>query len=162
MSVRVLVTGNEGQLARSLGGARRTSSNVEIIGVGRPELDLERPETIERMVSELAPHIVISAAGYTAVDRAESEPEIAVRINGEAPGILARAARAAGTRIVHISTDYVYDGAKAEPYVETDPVNPQSVYGAASARARSGCAKNTQSTSSYAQLGSIAHSDATL
>ncbi len=124
--MRILVTGVEGQLAR---GLSERASGVEVIRVGRPELDLEVADTIERTVRAIAPDVVVSAAAFTAVDRAEDEPERAMRVNGQAPGVLARAARTAGARIIHVSTDYVYDGTKADPYVETDPVRPCSVYG---------------------------------
>jgi dTDP-4-dehydrorhamnose reductase len=97
--------------------------------VGRPALDLSKPGTIERAVRERAPDIVVSAAAYTAVDRAEDEPDVAMRINGEAAGILAQTVRASGARLIHISTDYVYGGSKNGPYVETDPVDPQNAYG---------------------------------
>ena len=129
MAIRVLVTGREGQLASSLAERAADDADVEIIRVGRPALDLERPETIGRTVREVLPDVVISAAAYTGVDRAEDEPELAMRVNGEAPGILARAARAAGAHLIHISTDYVYDGRKAQPYVESDEVDPHSTYG---------------------------------
>lgn len=127
--MRVLVTGVEGQLARSLAEGAAGCAGAEITRVGRPDLDLERPDTIERTVARVAPEVIVNAAAYTAVDRAEDEPELAWRINAEAPGILARAARIAGARLIHISTDYVYDGCKLGAYVETDPVAPQCVYG---------------------------------
>jgi len=81
------------------------------------------------LVLENAPQIVVNAAAYTAVDKAESEPELAMLINGLAPGVLAEEAKKIGALLVHYSTDYVYDGTKGEPYVETDPTNPLSAYG---------------------------------
>jgi dTDP-4-dehydrorhamnose reductase len=129
MTIRVLVTGIHGQLVRALAERAAGSDWVEIIRAGRPDLDLGRADSIERAVRMAEPDVVVSAAAYTAVDQAEDEPEIAFRINAEAPGVLARAARVAGAPIIHISTDYVYDGEKTEPYVESDPASPRSVYG---------------------------------
>lgn len=127
--MRVLITGREGQVVRSLLERGAGVEGIELIAVGRPELDLEVPGSAEKVVSAVAPDVVISAAAYTAVDQAEDEPERAFRINGEAPGELAAAARAAGARIIQISTDYVFDGRKTEPYREDDPTNPLGVYG---------------------------------
>jgi dTDP-4-dehydrorhamnose reductase len=127
--VRVLITGREGQLVTSLierGGGRE---GLELIALGRPNLDLELPGSAERAVRNIAPDVVISAAAYTAVDQAEDEPERAFRVNGEAPGELAAAAQAAGVRIIHISTDYVFDGTSAEAYREDAPTNPIGIYG---------------------------------
>jgi len=129
MAVKVLVTGVAGQLARSLAECSSKWRDVELIRVGRPEFDLEKPNSIKRTVVQISPDVVVSAAAYTAVDKAEDEPELAAKINGEGPGILARAAKGIGARLIHVSTDYVFDGMKSEPYVETDRVNPQSVYG---------------------------------
>ena len=125
--MRILVTGRDGQVARSL--AERAPGGAELIFAARPELDLADPGTIERTVEAAAPDIIVSAAAYTAVDKAEDEPELAMRINGEAPGVLAQAARRVGARIVHLSTDYVFAGDAAGAYVETDPVGPIGVYG---------------------------------
>lgn len=129
MTARVLVTGVEGQLARSLVERAAGGAAIELVRVGRPDLDLGRLESIGSAVTRFAPDVVVSAAAYTAVDRAEEEPNLATRINEEAPGILARAAFRVGARIIHISTDYVFDGRKIDPYIETDPVNPLCVYG---------------------------------
>lgn len=127
MTLKILVTGRMGQLARSL--ADRAGGDLELIFVGRPELNLEAPNSIDRVIRWVSPNIVISAAAWTAVDQAEDEPERAFLANAESPGRLALAAKAVGARIIHVSTDYVFDGAKETPYVEADPVNPQSVYG---------------------------------
>src|SRR5262245_15843452 len=123
MPVRLLVTGVQGQLARSL--VERATSEIAVLCTGRPELDLEKAETIERAVRVRAADIVIGAAAYTAVDRAEDEPDLAYRINGEAAGILAGAARRCGARMLFVSTDYVYNGRNNTPYVETDATDPQ-------------------------------------
>jgi len=125
--VRILVTGRKGQVARSL--AERAPAGFDIIFAGRPELDLAAPDTIEQTVAAASPDLIISAAAYTAVDQAEDEPERAQLINGEAPGVLAHAAREAGAPIIHISTDYVFDGSLDRPYVEDDKVGPVGAYG---------------------------------
>jgi dTDP-4-dehydrorhamnose reductase len=127
--MKVLVTGRHGQLARSLAQRAEGRPGIEIILAGRPELDLEAPGSAAAVVRSLAPQVVINAAAYTAVDRAEDEPEQAFRINAEAAGEIAAAAAEVGARIVQISTDYVFDGLAAEPYREDAPTNPLGVYG---------------------------------
>lgn len=127
--MKILVTGREGQLVTSLIERARGRAGIALIAVGRPDLDLDVPGSAERVVRSVAPDVVISAAAYTAVDQAEDEPNRALRINGEAPGELAAAARAMGARIIHISTDYVFDGTASEPYREDAPTNPLGVYG---------------------------------
>jgi dTDP-4-dehydrorhamnose reductase len=96
---------------------------------GRPDVDILRPDQVEKVLGEFAPDIVINPAAYTAVDRAESEPEQAFAANRDGARIVAEAAGRLGVPIVHLSTDYVFDGRKKEPYVETDATAPQSVYG---------------------------------
>ena len=127
--MRILVTGREGQLVRSLAEAAAKRGGIEIIAAGRPDLDLELSGSATRAIAAAAPDLVINAAAYTAVDQAEDEPERAFRINGEGAGEVAAAARAAGAPIIHISTDYVFDGASEQPYREDDPTNPLGVYG---------------------------------
>ena len=127
--MRILVTGREGQLARSLVERAAGREAVELITLGRPELDLEKPETIAAVVARVRPDAVINAAAYTAVDQAEDEPELAQRINGDAPGHLAAAAAKAGARFIQISTDYVYDGGGEQPHAEGAPTGPLGVYG---------------------------------
>jgi dTDP-4-dehydrorhamnose reductase len=122
----ILVTGGSGQLATALsaqGGAR-------IKLVGRPEFDFDHPETIAAAFRAAAPGLVVNAAAYTAVDAAEADEAAAFRANRDGPAELARLCAAAGIPLIHVSTDYVYDGEKPSPYVETDPVGPQGVYGA--------------------------------
>ncbi|TDH38726.1 dTDP-4-dehydrorhamnose reductase [Pseudohoeflea suaedae] len=126
--MRILVTGRDGQVARSLSEAAQGRSE-EFVFVSRPQFDLASPETIRAAIREHAPDIIVSAAAYTAVDTAEDEPELARRINGEAPGILADEAARAGAWIIHLSTDYVYDGFGTRPWREEDPTGPASVYG---------------------------------
>jgi len=127
--MRVLVTGREGQVVRALLERGAAVPGLELIAAGRPELDLAVPGSAAAAVRRIEPEVVISAAAYTAVDQAEDEPELAERVNGEAPGELAGAAREVGARIIHLSTDYVFDGRKPEPYREDDPTGPIGAYG---------------------------------
>lgn len=127
--MRVLVTGQNGQLARSLAELVVPWSGLELIAVGRPQLDLEMPGSASELLKGLAPEVVINTAAYTDVDGAEEQPLRAQRINREAAGEVAAAATAIGAAIIHISTDYVFDGAGSRPYVEDDPVNPINAYG---------------------------------
>lgn len=127
--MKVLVTGREGQVVRALQERGADELGLELIAVGRPELDLAEPGSAAEVVRKVAPDVVISAAAYTAVDQAEDEPEVANRINGEAPGELAAASRDIGAPIIHLSTDYVFDGRKPAPYCEDDPVGPIGAYG---------------------------------
>lgn len=121
----ILVTGSTGQLASALAAA-----GTGIYNAGRPEFDFDRPESIEAAFRAANPRLVINAAAYTAVDAAEKDIDAAYRANRDGPAILARLCAEADIPLIHVSTDYVFDGAKPEPYVETDPVGPQGVYGA--------------------------------
>jgi dTDP-4-dehydrorhamnose reductase len=127
--VRIAVTGLHGQVARSLLEACDAQS-VEVVALGRPHLDLAVFETIEPALQAASPDIVVNAAAYTAVDQAEREPEIADRINAKGAGAIAKAAETLHLPIIHLSTDYVFDGKKVNPYVEEDPVAPATAYGA--------------------------------
>ncbi|MDR3533219.1 MAG: dTDP-4-dehydrorhamnose reductase [Rhodopila sp.] len=120
----ILVTGGTGQLASALAAA----PHVRVIG--RPAFDFDRPETIEAAFLAAAPRLVVNAAAYTAVDAAENDADAAYRANRDGPAILARLCTAADIPLIHVSTDYVFDGAKPAPYTETDPVAPQGIYGA--------------------------------
>lgn len=126
--MKVLVTGCEGQLARSLMLAAAPAS-IEVAMLGRPQLDLAVPASIGPAIDSAAPDLVVNAAAYTAVDKAETEPELTTTINGTGAGLVAGACERRGIAIIHISTDYVFDGSKATPYVETDPVAPLGAYG---------------------------------
>ncbi|MEJ5358130.1 MAG: dTDP-4-dehydrorhamnose reductase [Desulfobacterales bacterium] len=126
--MRVLLTGGIGQLGSEL-RPRLAEMGWEVIAPGPEELDLARPEAIDSFWAETRPGLVINAAAYTAVDRAESEPGQAFAVNADAPARLARLCRDAGAGLVHVSTDYVFDGTKTTPYTEDDPVNPLGVYG---------------------------------
>jgi dTDP-4-dehydrorhamnose reductase len=122
----ILVTGGTGQLATALAAA----ATVPICRLGRPDFDFDRPESIGAAFHQANPWLVVNAAAYTAVDAAEQNVVAAYRANRDGPAELARLCAAAGIPLIHISTDYVFDGTKGEPYVETDPVAPQGVYGA--------------------------------
>lgn len=124
---RILITGRNGQVGYEL---RRTLSTLgQVFAPGRSEMDLARPELIREQIQSLKPDIIVNAAAYTAVDQAETDTESAMQINGTAPGIIAEEAKKAGAALIHYSTDYVFDGTKTTPYVETDEPNPVSVYG---------------------------------
>jgi dTDP-4-dehydrorhamnose reductase len=126
--MRIAVTGREGQVARSL--LERARDGTEIVLVGRPNLDLADPSTIAPALQAARPDLVVSAAAYTAVDMAENEPGIAHAVNAVGAGAVASAAAALGVPVVHLSTDYVFDGSKQGAYVETDQTGPIGVYGA--------------------------------
>lgn len=127
--MRIVVTGRQGQVVQSL-LARGNTAGVEVFAVGRPELDLTVPSTIEKSLTAARPDVIVSAAAYTAVDKAESELELAFAINAQGAGEVARVAELLEVPIIHLSTDYVFDGTKLEPYVETDKAGPVCVYGA--------------------------------
>jgi dTDP-4-dehydrorhamnose reductase len=122
-----MVVGREGQVARAL--AEKTTNHLSITCLGRPALDIINKESIERAIIEHSPDIVVNAAAYTAVDKAESEPDLAFAINRDGAGNVAVAAAAAGIPLVHLSTDYVFPGDKPSPYSEADLPGPTSVYG---------------------------------
>jgi dTDP-4-dehydrorhamnose reductase len=124
---RILLTGKDGQVGSALELALAPLGDV--VACNRSQLDLSDPDRIRCVVRETAPSIIINAAAYTAVDKAESEPEIAAAINGRAPGILAEEAKRMGALLVHYSTDYVFDGTRQAPYRESDAPNPLNVYG---------------------------------
>jgi len=126
--VRILLTGRNGQVGWEL--ERALPALGELIATDRTTLDLADPDSIRRAVREAKPEVIVNAAAYTAVDQAESDPALAMRINGIAPGELAEEAKRLGALLVHYSTDYVFDGRKGEPYTEDDEPNPINVYGA--------------------------------
>jgi dTDP-4-dehydrorhamnose reductase len=127
--VRLLVTGRDGQLVRSLVERAGGRSDLKLVCAGRPETDLAVSGSIAEAIRAAAPDVVINAAAYTAVDQAEDEPELAFRINAEAAGEAAAAARDAGVPIIQLSTDYVFDGRGEGPYREDAPTHPIGVYG---------------------------------
>ncbi len=123
----ILLFGCDGQVGWQL--QRSLSPLGTVTTVNRAQCDLASPEAIRSVIQAVAPKIIVNAAAYTAVDRAETEPELAQAINATAPGAMAEAAKKSGALLVHYSTDYVFDGSKQAPYVETDPTCPLSVYG---------------------------------
>lgn len=126
--MKVIVTGINGQVGREL--LRTLPEGLEVIGLDRNAMDLSNPASIRDAVRALRPEVIINPAAYTAVDQAEREPELARRINADAPAILAEEARKLGAALIHYSTDYVFDGTKSCAYEETDATNPLNVYGA--------------------------------
>ena len=130
--MRLLVIGREGQLARSL-GERAGPAGAEVSILARPEIDLARPDEVGAKLAGAIdahrPDAVINAAAYTNVDGAETEPALAEAINARSPGALGEAARGAGVPLVHVSTDYVFDGSADRPLRPDDPVAPLGIYG---------------------------------
>ncbi|MCZ6727497.1 MAG: dTDP-4-dehydrorhamnose reductase [Acidobacteria bacterium] len=126
--MRALVVGGTGMLGQAV-TAHWLERGAAVLAVGSDRVDLTRPDTGERAIADFAPELVVNCAAFTRVDDCESEPELAMAINGTGVGDLARATSAAGAKLIHISTDYVFDGESAEPYDEAAAVNPRSVYG---------------------------------
>jgi dTDP-4-dehydrorhamnose reductase len=122
----LLVTGGTGQLAQAL----REAGTGQVRVVGRPEFDFDEPETLDALFADAAPRVLINAAAWTGVDAAEAEPEAAARANADGPARLAALCRHHGTQMIHVSTDYVFDGTAGTPYRETDATAPTGVYGA--------------------------------
>lgn len=125
--MRIFILAENGQLGWEL--CRTLAPLGEIIAVDYPKIDLERPETVCELIREIKPALVVNAAAYTAVDLAETERERAAKINAIAPGLLAEECHRLGAMFFHYSTDYVFDGTKGSPYIESDTPNPLSVYG---------------------------------
>jgi dTDP-4-dehydrorhamnose reductase len=124
---RILLTGGNGQVGRAL---RQTlPQSATLVVPDRSALDLANPDSIRNTVRDCRPTLIINAAAYTAVDRAESEADLAMAVNGVAPGVLAEEAKRLNATLVHYSTDYVFDGKKSTAYTETDTPNPLNVYG---------------------------------
>jgi dTDP-4-dehydrorhamnose reductase len=125
--MKILLTGKDGQVGFAL--HKKLMSFGEVIATNRQELDLANPDAIKAFINKIQPDIIINPAAYTQVDKAESEKLLAHQINAVAPQLLADKASELHIPIIHFSTDYVFDGLKYEPYLETDQANPQSVYG---------------------------------
>lgn len=145
--MRLAVTGKNGQVVSAIQAL--AGPDLEIVALGRPELDLARPDTVFKALREAKPDVVVSAAAYTAVDKAESEPDIAFAVNRDGAKAVARAANDIGVPVIHISTDYVFDGTKATAYVENDPTGPASVYGRSKLEGEQAV---SESTDNYAVL----------
>ena len=125
--MRILLFGKYGQLGWEL---QRTLAPLgEVIAMDYPEIDLAQPAGLEQTIRDIRPRVIVNSTAYTAVDRAESEPEPALAINGIAPGIMAQAAVEINAALIHYSTDYVFNGSKGSPYLETDLPDPLNVYG---------------------------------
>lgn len=125
--MRILLLGKIGQLGWEL---QRTLAPLgEVIALDYPEIDLSKGGVASQVVGQVLPQVIINASAYTAVDRAEGESQIAMAINARAPGELAQAAATLGAALIHYSTDYVFDGNKGSPYLESDAPNPLNVYG---------------------------------
>jgi dTDP-4-dehydrorhamnose reductase len=126
---RMVVTGREGQVVQSLLERGKLDARFEIVALGRPDLNLSEPSGIEAILRTAKPDVIVSAAAYTAVDQAETDEDVATVVNGVAAGEIARVAASLGVPVIHLSTDYVFDGSKAQPYIESDPVAPMGAYG---------------------------------
>ena len=124
---RILVTGTNGQLGFEL--LRSLAGQGEVVAAGRERMNLSDPDSIRRTLREVRPDLIVNAAAYTAVDQAESEPDLAMAVNGIAPGLMAEEAKRLGAAVIHYSTDYVFEGTKGTPYTEDDAPCPISVYG---------------------------------
>src|ERR687885_1837354 len=124
---RILLTGVNGQLGQEL--QQTLVSLGEVIGVGRETMDLAQSASIRQVIGEVKPDLIVNAAAYTAVDKAETEIELAKSINAIAPSLMAEEAQQMGADLIHVSTDYVFDGRKNTPYTEQDATNPLSIYG---------------------------------
>ncbi|MCC7347288.1 MAG: dTDP-4-dehydrorhamnose reductase [Variibacter sp.] len=127
--MRLAVTGRTGQVVTALCEAAAGRDDLTVVPLGRPQFDLAHPGNLQAALRELAADVVVNAAAYTAVDQAESEFEVALAVNGAGARAVAEAAAALALPIIQISTDYVFDGSKTTPYVETDPVAPVNAYG---------------------------------
>ena len=124
--MRILLTGRNGQVGWEL--ERALPALGEVVATDRSRLDLRDPDAIRRIVQETSPGLIVNAAAYTAVDRAETERDVAIQVNAVAPRVLAEEAKRLGALLVHYSTDYVFDGEKRAPYIESDSPNPLSHY----------------------------------
>jgi dTDP-4-dehydrorhamnose reductase len=125
--MKILITGPDGQIGHEL--MRALSPRHEVLGLARAQMDLAQPASIQRAIRAAAPDLIINAAGYTAVDRAEREPDLARMVNATAVGVIGEEAAAIGAAVIHYSTDYIFDGAKLTPYTPDDRPNPLNVYG---------------------------------
>lgn len=125
--MKILLTGHNGQVGWEL--ARLLPTLGPVRSTGRDDLDLADADAVRQVVREVVPQLIVNAAAYTAVDKAEAEPELAMRVNGVAPGVMAEEAKRLGALLLHYSTDYIFDGTKNSAYVEDDVPAPLSVYG---------------------------------
>ena len=140
--MKLLCIGNSGQVAQAL-VERCGIANVPCIALGRPILDLLKEQTVKTAIDKHAPSIIVNAAAYTAVDKAESEEAAAFAVNAQACEMLAKQAHARDIPLIHLSTDYVFDGSKSEPYTEADPIKPLGAYGRSKAAGEDAIRLNT-------------------
>lgn len=124
---RILITGKDGQVGWEL--QRTLATHGKVIALDRSSLDLAHPDKIRQAINEIRPDLIVNTAAYTAVDKAETDHEMSLAINGKAPAILAEEAKRHGAILIHFSTDYVFDGTSKQPYLETDLPNPLNAYG---------------------------------
>ena len=156
--MRIVITGVTGQVGRALVAALQ--GRATLIAADRAALDLAQPQAIAAALDRMAPDLLINPAAYTAVDKAEDEPVLALRVNGQAPGAMARWAAARSVPLIHFSSDYVFDGSGARPWREDDPARPLSAYGASklagenAIRAAGGCFLILRTSWVYAAQGS--------
>ena len=136
---KILVTGGKGQVGMSLQLLSASYPAFDFIFVDKEELSIDRFELVSQYFDVVKPAYCINAAAYTAVDKAESDKEVAFLVNGDAVGVLASACKKYGTKFIHISTDYVFDGTSPEPYKEDTPTNPVNVYGVSKLRGEALC-----------------------
>lgn len=137
---KILLTGSDGQVGQDL---QQTLVPLgEVIATNRQQLDLTSPDSIRQVIQEIKPDIIVNSAAYTAVDKAETESDLAFAVNGIAPAIIAEEAKKIGAFLLHISTDYVFDGKKNTPYLETDVTHPLGVYGQTKLAGEQGIEKN--------------------
>ena len=127
--MRLIISGWHGQIARALADVALSSPDVQAFAIGRPALDVRDPRSIERAFADVNPNLVINTAAYTAVDKAETEPDLAFLLNRDGARRFAEAAARRNVPIIHLSTHYVFDGLKSTPYLETDDARPNTVYG---------------------------------
>ena len=125
--LKILLIGSQGQVGQELQHCLPALGHL--IALDRTQLDLTQAQQIHQQIEQHQPHIIVNAAAYTAVDRAEADAGLAKKVNTQAPTLIAEAAAALGSTLIHLSTDYVFGGQQGWPYTETDAVNPQSVYG---------------------------------
>ena len=142
--MRIVLTGITGQVGAELNRLLHANSRYQVIGLDRQALDLAQPDKIGDAIALLQPHLIINPAAYTAVDKAETEVELAHRVNAEAPAQLAQAAEDLKIPLIHVSTDYVFNGQQSTPYRETDPTDPLGVYGKTKLLGEQGICDRTQ------------------
>lgn len=132
---KIIITGCNGQLGREMNRLYAGNTDIELINTDVDELDITSVDAVMKLAKEVNPYAIINCAAYTAVDACETNQDIAFKVNTIGPRNLAIAARETGAKLLHVSTDYVFDGTKQTPYYESDPICPQSVYGSTKAEA---------------------------